>query len=207
MRALLIAAAALFSSAAYGQEEPTLTFTAQNTVGAGSVVPVLTWTTTPAATACEASGAPEWSGSKPSSGNQTLTSISSSQTYTMRCTWSGNQRKTVSWTPPTTNVDGSPLTDLAGFEVFFNRSPENIEVPGSGSPYVANGVINRVVIGPLLEGEWFFAVKAFNSAGQRSELSSIVSSTVTPSSVTRTVGIVVDPVPNTATNVTVTDVE
>lgn len=30
---------------------------------------------------------------------------------------------TVSWTPPTTNTDGSPLTDLKGYTIFYGTAP------------------------------------------------------------------------------------
>ncbi len=32
---------------------------------------------------------------------------------------------TLSWTPPTQNTDGSPLTDLAGYRVYWGTSSGN----------------------------------------------------------------------------------
>lgn len=46
---------------------------------------------------------------------------------------------TVSWTPPTTNADVSPLTDLAGFFVYCDDQPK-IDVP---NPAATSFVMNR----------------------------------------------------------------
>jgi hypothetical protein len=32
----------------------------------------------------------------------------------------------VSWTPPTENIDGSPLTDLLGYYIYFGASPNTM---------------------------------------------------------------------------------
>lgn len=75
---------------------------------------------------------------------------------------------TLSWTPPTTNTDGSPLTDLAGFRVHYGQVSrqytETLEIPSAG--------MTSVVIENLGPATWYFSVKAYTAAGTESDLSS-----------------------------------
>src|SRR6185369_8184211 len=114
LTALLIAFTCLTAGAVQAQTAGVVTLRANATSATGSIVPVLTWSTNPVATSCRASGG--WSGNKSASGSETLARINATTNYTLTCSWgSGSTR--VSWTAPTTNTDGSPLTDLAGFRV------------------------------------------------------------------------------------------
>ena len=80
----------------------------------------------------------------------------------------------VSWTPPTTNTDGSTLTDLAGYNIYYGTSPnalnQEVQVP-------TIGVTNYVISG-LTSGTWYFAVTAYSSAGTESSLSNVASKTI-----------------------------
>lgn len=81
---------------------------------------------------------------------------------------------TVSWTPPTINVDGSPLTDLRGYRVYYGTSSTNLDtVHDLPNPGLASAVIEN-----LSPATWYFAVKAYNEANAESEFSSIVSKTI-----------------------------
>ena len=81
----------------------------------------------------------------------------------------------VSWTPPTTNTNGSTLTNLAGYEIYYGTSTTAL----TQKVQVANiGVTNYVVSG-LTSGTWYFAVTAYTSAGAQSALSNIASKTIT----------------------------
>lgn len=177
----------------------TLTFTAENTTGAGSVVPKLTWSTTPAATLCTASG--DWSGTKAASGTETLAAITSSKTYNLTCSFPSPTSATLTWTLPTTNTDGSPYTDAKGFLIYGATSaaglatatPRNHFFPTSTTtPYTG-----------LTAGTWFFCIKAVNQLDQASVCSNTVSKTLASASQNRSVGITVNPVPNAPTNLTV----
>ncbi len=80
----------------------------------------------------------------------------------------------LSWTAPTTNNDGSPLTDLAGYHIYYGASADlltsQIDVVGSSTTsYVVNN---------LVSGTWYFAVTAFNSVGLESDLSNTGSKTI-----------------------------
>src|SRR5688572_22209524 len=83
----------------------TLNFSvASATTGGPTITPRLTWSTTPAATSCTASGASDWSGVKGPSGVVTLAPIAYSQTYTLVCSWPSTTGSIpLQWTPPTHN--------------------------------------------------------------------------------------------------------
>jgi hypothetical protein len=87
----------------------------------------------------------------------------------------GNKTADVSWTPPTTNTNGSALTDLAGYIIYYGTSNgklnQTINVPSAGTT-------NYVVPG-LTTGTWYFAVAAYTNTGLESTLSSVASKTIT----------------------------
>lgn len=78
---------------------------------------------------------------------------------------------TLGWTAPSANTDGSALTDLAGYKVFYGTGPgqyvASVTVPG--------GAINSAVMAGLTPGTWYFAIKSVNSAGVESDFSGEVS--------------------------------
>ena len=80
----------------------------------------------------------------------------------------------VSWTPPTTNSDGSTLTNLAGYIIFYGSSPSML----TQRAQVANPGISNYVVTGLNSGTWYFAVAAYNTAGTASGLSNIASKTI-----------------------------
>jgi hypothetical protein len=72
---------------------------------------------------------------------------------------------TLKWSPPTTYTDGSPLTDLAGFTVFYGNASHQY----SASIRLSDPTMNTVVLEGLQSGTWYFSVKASNSAGVESD--------------------------------------
>jgi hypothetical protein len=81
---------------------------------------------------------------------------------------------TLRWTAPTTNVDGSPITDLAGYRIVYGQSAGAL----SQSLTVANSAITSASIENLSSGTWYFAVKAYTSANVESDLSNIAQKTI-----------------------------
>jgi hypothetical protein len=77
---------------------------------------------------------------------------------------------TLSWTAPTKNTDGSSLTNLAGYRVHYGTAlgsyTKSVQLPGK--------TLTSVVIEDLAPARWYFAVKAYNSAGVESNFSSAV---------------------------------
>lgn len=74
----------------------------------------------------------------------------------------------LAWDPPTTRVDGSPLTDLAGFRVYYGRSSRSY-------PRVADvGSSTEAEIGGLPTGRVYFSVTAYDALGREGPLSAEV---------------------------------
>jgi hypothetical protein len=81
---------------------------------------------------------------------------------------------TLTWDAPTTNTNGSLLTDLAGYYIYYGSSADALTQMATLNDAQA---ISYVVDG-LTPGTWYFAVQAFDSAGNRSDLSNIASKTL-----------------------------
>ena len=75
----------------------------------------------------------------------------------------GTGSVTLSWQAPTTNADGSTLTDLAGYRVYYG------ETPGNYTDVVTVGNYTSASIGSLPVGKTlYFAVTAFDTSGNES---------------------------------------
>ena len=81
---------------------------------------------------------------------------------------------TVSWVPPNTNEDASPLTDLAGYRVYFGKAANALDQ----IVRVTNPAATQQVINNLASGTWYFAVSALSSTGVESALSNVASKTL-----------------------------
>jgi hypothetical protein len=81
---------------------------------------------------------------------------------------------TLSWTPPTTNTDGSPLTNLAGYKIYWG--PSQGSYPNSAT--LNNPGLTSYVIGNLAPGTYFFVATALNSAGVESTFSAAASKVI-----------------------------
>lgn len=86
----------------------------------------------------------------------------------------GNGSATLSWEPPTQNVDGTPLTNLAWYEIRYGLSSSEL----SQSVMVNNPSLSVYVLENLTSGTWYFAVAAVNSEGGTSPLSNVASKTI-----------------------------
>ena len=101
------------------------------------------------------------------------TSTSGSATSTNPPTASATN-VTVNWTPPTENVDNTPLTNLAGYDIHYGTTSGKYTQTVS----VANPGIATYVVQNLAPGTYYFAVAAVNASGMESPLSAEVSATV-----------------------------
>ncbi len=191
---LLPLALALFASVGHAQT-PVLDFTLSASSADGkTVIPKLTWTTTPAATSCSASGTAGsgWSGTQPVSGTQTLAAVSVNQAYALQCSWPGATRATVVWTPPTTNTDGSAYTDKGGFKVYYGTSATARTTVATVADPAATSWQSPV----LTPATYFFSVTAFNLVGLESAQSGVGSKVITADAQqTRNIGLSIT-VPN-----------
>ncbi len=83
---------------------------------------------------------------------------------------------TVSWDIPTMNADGSDLLDLAGFNIHYGLAPGNY----SDTAVIGDSTATFAVIPDLQPGTWYFAVSAFDLAGNRSALSTEENKVISP---------------------------
>jgi hypothetical protein len=174
----------MLASLAQAQTAGTITFTANKTSATGSLTPVLTWSTTPTASSCTASGG--WSGTKFASGTETLPAITASKSYTLSCTW-GNGTVVVNWAKPTKNTDGTNLTDLAGYKVVYGTSSSAL----TSSKAVTDPNATAATISALQTGTWYFAVRAVNSKQVESSNSNVAQKAITGVSASKTVNITI----------------
>lgn len=81
---------------------------------------------------------------------------------------------TLSWVAPTTNTDGSTLTNLAGFRIYYGASSAQM----SRTIQVANASVSTYVVGDLVPGTYYFAVRAYTTSGAESADSNVSVKTV-----------------------------
>jgi hypothetical protein len=81
---------------------------------------------------------------------------------------------TLSWEAPTSNTNGSALTDLAGYRIYYGPSESDL----SESVQVTSVGIQTYVIENLRPGTWYFAIQTLTSEGTESALSGIVEKTI-----------------------------
>ncbi len=81
---------------------------------------------------------------------------------------------TLSWNPPTENVDGTALTDLMGYRIYYGRSESQL----TRSVVINNPGLTRYVVENLAQANWYFAMTSVNSEGVESRRSQTVSKTI-----------------------------
>jgi hypothetical protein len=74
----------------------------------------------------------------------------------------------LSWLPPTARTDGTPLTNLSGYRIYYGDSPAGLS---NVIDLNTTGVTNHVVEN-LSAGTWYFAISAFDAAGLESAMTS-----------------------------------
>ncbi len=81
---------------------------------------------------------------------------------------------TLSWSVPDRNTDGSPLTNLAGYRIYYGTDATALAYSATiDSPETTSFVVSN-----LDSGTWYFAIKAYNTAGTESDLSNLASKTI-----------------------------
>ena len=81
---------------------------------------------------------------------------------------------TLTWNPPTTNTDGSALTDLAGYKIYWGTTqgsyPNSVTVNSPG--------ISSYVVTNLVASTYFFVVTSLSASGGESAYSTPASKTI-----------------------------
>jgi hypothetical protein len=85
----------------------------------------------------------------------------------------GDGTARVSWSQPDQNEDGSPLTDLAGYRIYYGNAPGDYD-----NTITIDKGLSSYMIESLDEPDWYFAMTAFNSQGIESDYSDEVYTTI-----------------------------
>jgi hypothetical protein len=81
---------------------------------------------------------------------------------------------TLSWTAPTQNTDQTPLTNLAGYTIYYGLSPTAL----TQTIQLADPNATSYVVANLGAATYYFAVAAYSSLGYESANSAVVSKTI-----------------------------
>ena len=76
----------------------------------------------------------------------------------------------LSWAAPTARTDGSPLTNLAGYKIYYGRMSGVYDYQID----LNNPGIMTYLVENLVSGAWYFALTAYDSAGLESDRSNEV---------------------------------
>lgn len=107
---------------------------------------------------------------QPANGGTACPSLVETQPQTRPCPGIA----TLNWTPPTSNTDGSALTNLAGYWIHYGASATEM----TRTIQVANPGASRYALSNLAPGTYYFAVRAYTSGGTESLNSNFVSKVV-----------------------------
>jgi len=91
-------------------------------------------------------------------------------------------KTTLCWDPPTTNTDGTPLTDLAGYKVYSNQTGGTTYTDAQAKD-VGNVTCNNLeqTFG-IQSGLYYYVITAYNTANIESPFSDEVSNLSTKQS-------------------------
>jgi Putative Ig domain len=81
---------------------------------------------------------------------------------------------TLSWTAPSSNTNGTALTDLAGYYIYYGTSASSL----TNVVQIATTGLTTYTLDNLKAATWYFALKSYTTAGSESALSTVVSASV-----------------------------
>jgi hypothetical protein len=195
----LSAALAQFSitvstSAASGS--PTISGTPRTSVVAGNAYSFTPTTTDPSGAALTFSvkNAPSWATFNTATGELSGTpteaevatysniaiSVSNGTTsvslpaFPIAVTQMANGSATLEWVAPTENTNGTALTDLAGYRIYYGTSATAM----TQTAQIANPNLVSYEVSNLSPGAWYFSVRSYNSANVESSASAVASKTI-----------------------------
>lgn len=108
--------------------------------------------------------------------------------FCMASAWAGSA--TLSWTPPTTRTDGSPLTNLAGYRIYHGTSATALNTRVD----VNNSAATSITLDGLPAGLRYFAMTAVDADGRESARTGTVSTTIVDANPNPPTGFTVVPV-------------
>jgi putative Ig domain-containing protein len=94
--------------------------------------------------------------------------------FSISVTENSNSSVSLSWTTPTQNANGTALTDLAGYYIYYGTSANQM----TQSVKIANPGITSYVLSNLSPGIWYFSIVTYTTANEESTNSAVVSTRV-----------------------------
>lgn len=85
-----------------------------------------------------------------------------------------NGSANLSWAAPTQNTDGTPLTNLAGYRIYYGNTAATM----TQSVQIADPNTVSYTISNLMPGTWFFSMRSYTTANVESALSGVASTTI-----------------------------
>lgn len=89
--------------------------------------------------------------------------------FAIAVTTVSNGRATLSWTAPTSNTDGSTLSNLTGYRILYGTSASSL----TNTIAINNASVTTYVVENLSPATWYFAITAVNSQGAESSNSNV----------------------------------
>ena len=80
----------------------------------------------------------------------------------------------INWMPPTENEDGTVLTNLAGYRIYYGLNSNNLD----RSIVLNNPGLTSYVVENLQQARWYFSMTSVNTGGKESTRSATVSKTI-----------------------------
>ncbi len=176
-----------------GSPVPSVTLSASAVSVASGGSSTLTWSST-SATACTASGA--WTGTKATSGSETIASITSIGTYSLGCTGAGGTGNssvtiTLSTTPaPTLTLSASPNSVTVGTTSTLNWSTTNATLCTASDAWSGAKGVSGPQTTSALSATSLFTLTCTGNGGSISQSTTVAVSAATP---TPTVSISANP--------------
>ncbi len=165
---------------------PTLDITADDLIIDSNASTTIRWNTNNAAT-CSADGG--WSSSSSATGQQLINAIPSTTTYSMTCIGSGgtvtesviitiNQTTSgsveLNWDAPSTNADGTALTDLAGYTIYYGTNQNDLNQIIN----INTAGVTTYVIDNLAAATYYFSMTAKDNSNNESIQSNLASKVI-----------------------------
>jgi hypothetical protein len=85
-----------------------------------------------------------------------------------------NGSAALTWTPVTKDTNGTPITNLAGYQVHYGTSANAMNTV----VVLANASLTNYLVSNLSSGTWYFGVTAYTTTGMQSALSNIGQKTI-----------------------------
>lgn len=80
----------------------------------------------------------------------------------------------LTWTAPTLNSDGTPLTDLTGYKVYYGTNPTSLTTSVS----IANGTTSATIPNLATGVTYYFAIASLSASGGEGNRSNVASKTI-----------------------------